>query len=143
MLIFLTLVYSLVLWCNILLFNYSRFVILTNYKNQRITLNTNQFLNPYMQQHNTCNSLKKNLDYMELKKKTKYKIQCNMNVVFYRNPFVAPLMSFSSSRTIQRPNDHQLITLPHKSLLITHHEHEFKISTNSNHSTLCYEYVLQ
>ncbi len=64
------------LWCNILLFNYSRFVILTNYKNQRITLNTNQFLNPYMQQHNTCNNLKPNLDYMELKKiqNTKYNV---------------------------------------------------------------------
>jgi hypothetical protein len=44
---------------------------------------------------------------------SKTKIQCNANVSFHQNPFLAPLVNFSSSsKAIQCPNDHQLRTFP-------------------------------
>jgi len=62
-----SLVYSLVLWFNILSCRFSEYLVLTNYKKSKDKSKQNSFSHPYIQQCNIYNNLKIDLDYMELK----------------------------------------------------------------------------
>jgi hypothetical protein len=71
----LSLVYSLVLWFNILSCRFSKYVVLTNYKKSKDKSKQNSFPNPYLQQYNIYNNLKIDLDYIELKNQKNKKIK--------------------------------------------------------------------
>jgi hypothetical protein len=127
----LSLVYSLVLWFNILLCKYLEYILLFNYKNQRV--NPNKI---HLKIH-ICNNTTFVVIWKHIKIIWNWKQNTKYNVIqmFFsiKKSFLAPITSFSSSsKTIQCPNNHKLKTFPLSPSWFPH-EHEFNFPSSPNH----------
>ncbi len=106
----LSLVYSLVSWFNTSLCKYLEYIILFNYKNQRVNPKKIN-LKIHICNNTTFAAIWKHIKIIwNWKQNTKF----NVIQMFFsiKKSFLAPIMSFSFSKTIQCPNNHKLKTFP-------------------------------
>lgn len=77
------------------------------------------------------------------KLRTRYKIQCNINVLLHQISSLTPIMSLFSSSKLLNVLMMTNLKFLFKSFPISYHEHEFKFLMNLNPSTLCYHFVFK